>query len=82
MDLVLNNLQWLVCHETQPNQTKQAIQQFSYFSIFCLTRQDCWEDWPSLGFPCLMPPVIWRFQELKRTSGNSCNGTYSNSTIS
>ena len=21
-DLVLNNLQWLVCHKTQPNQTK------------------------------------------------------------
>ena len=21
-DLVLNNLQWLICHKTQPNQTK------------------------------------------------------------
>ena len=21
-DLALNNLQWLICHETQPNQTK------------------------------------------------------------
>ena len=22
MDLALNNLQWLICHKTQPNQTK------------------------------------------------------------
>ena len=22
-DLALNNLQWLICHKTQPNQTKQ-----------------------------------------------------------
>ena len=23
-DLVLNNLKWLICHKTKPNQTKQA----------------------------------------------------------
>ena len=22
MDLALNNLQWLICHKTKPNQTK------------------------------------------------------------
>ena len=22
-DLVLNNLQWLICHKTKPNQTKE-----------------------------------------------------------
>ena len=25
MDLALNNLQWLVCHKTQPNQTKLTV---------------------------------------------------------
>ena len=24
-DLALNNLQWLICHKTQPNQTKHAL---------------------------------------------------------
>ena len=24
-DLALNNLQWLICHKTQPNQTKQSL---------------------------------------------------------
>ena len=24
-DLALNNLQWLICHKTQPNQTKSYI---------------------------------------------------------
>ena len=23
MDLALNNIQWLICHKTKPNQTKQ-----------------------------------------------------------
>ena len=25
-NLALNNLQWLICHKTQPNQTKSYIQ--------------------------------------------------------
>ena len=24
MDLALNNLQWLICHKTKPNQTKPS----------------------------------------------------------
>ena len=27
-DLALNNLQWLICHQTKPNQTKFIIQRF------------------------------------------------------
>ena len=26
MDLALNNLQWLICHKTKPNQTKPKLQ--------------------------------------------------------
>ena len=25
MDLALNNLQWLICHKTKPNQTKPSL---------------------------------------------------------
>ena len=31
-DLALNNLQWLICHKTKPNQTKPKM--FSYGSSF------------------------------------------------
>ena len=29
-DLALNNLQWLICHKNQPNQTKQNTQVHLY----------------------------------------------------
>ena len=28
IDLVLNNLQWLICHKTHPNQTKRVKMNF------------------------------------------------------
>ena len=34
-DLALNNLQWLICHKTQPNQT-ELIQCISVFSLYML----------------------------------------------
>ena len=35
MNLALNNLQWLMCHKTQPNQTKSNIkcQKLNFFKI-------------------------------------------------
>ena len=38
MDLALNNLQWLICHKTEQNQTKLKSSRF-YFSnlALCLT---------------------------------------------
>ena len=30
MDLALNNLQWLICHKTKPNQTKPKIYTFPF----------------------------------------------------
>ena len=32
-DMALNNLQWMICHKIQPNQTKPCI-----FNIYVLTR--------------------------------------------
>ena len=31
-DLALNNLEWLICHETQSNQNKVKRKQFTYHS--------------------------------------------------
>ena len=33
-DLALNNLQWLICHKTQPNQTKHIFIQCVYIKRF------------------------------------------------
>ena len=35
-DLVLHNLQWLICHKTKPNQTDQISS--TYLSVFTGTR--------------------------------------------
>ena len=36
-DLALNNLQWLICHKTKPNQTKQSELNFLSFKLFELS---------------------------------------------
>ena len=39
-DLVLNNLQWLLCHKTQPNQSEELHYQFSIFINVAYTTLD------------------------------------------
>ena len=36
MDLVLNNLQWLICNKTKPNQTKHFVPGFQIESSFAI----------------------------------------------
>ena len=34
-DLVLNNLQWLICHKTQPNPTQPNVIQTKLYKEYC-----------------------------------------------
>ena len=40
MDLVLNNLQRLICHKTQPNQTNKGIPQVQAEELASLSESD------------------------------------------
>ena len=41
MDLSLNNLQWLMCYKTQPNQNQDFLSEVFFYKVYTYFCLDC-----------------------------------------
>ena len=55
-DLALNNLQWLICHDTKPNQTKFA--KIDCFSLLYVRNEKLKKKRKKLDILCLSSVAI------------------------
>ena len=69
MDLALNNLQWVICNKTKPNQTNRRFSFRKIISSFFISRvlsfkYRLYDKTPKTEMDTSICPVPWREREL------------------